>query len=146
MLSKWQFKKKVQRYIVSKQRTDLLESMKSLKKISYEQCATEEFRRKPYFYTMTISQIRDRFRFSSLMVETVRYNFSNKYRTDSLECQSCKAMTPGSEETPRDTQSHLLTTCPAFSDLRTEYDTQSDLGLVQFFKAVIERRVGNEED
>ena len=45
-----------------------------------------------------------------------------------------------------DTQTYLLESCPAFSDLRERYDTDSDLGIVKFFKAVIERRSETTDD
>ena len=82
------------------------------------------------------------------MLETVRGNFSNKYKLTSLSCQSCKGIVDqnnATNEEPIDSQSHLLTSCLAFSDLRNQFNTDSDLGLVKFFTAVIERRKEEED-
>ena len=118
-MNKWQFRKLVKNYIVQRQKESLLQSMKSYKKISYDKCSMEEFERKSYFYEMNLNQIRDRFRISSSMVD-VRANFPNKYRHESLDCPSCREtnkQTDSQSVGPIHSQSHLLESCPAFSDL-----------------------------
>ena len=44
-----------------------------------------------------------------------------------------------------ESQSHFLEICPVFSDLRSEYDTDSDLGLIEFYRAVVARRIEDDE-
>ena len=148
-MSKFQFRKLVKNYIRNKNKTELLQSIREYKKIDYNQCFEEEYKRKSYFYDMNLEQTRTRFRISSKMLQTVKSNFSSKYKHTSMSCQSCKGMkreTEDSEDDPIDSQSHLLTSCLAFSDIRDQYDTNTDLGLVKFFSAVIERRIEEEEE
>ena len=140
-MSKWQFKKLVREYIQKQQREILLNNMKSSKKINFEHCSQEKFERKQYFYEMNVNQIRDRFRISSGMLD-IKANFPNKYRYE-LGCPSCSDTNRGTDRetgTPIESQSHLLEACPAYSDLREQYDTETDLGIVNYFKAVMERR------
>ena len=73
----------------------------------------------------------------------VRANFPNKYKHESLECHHCRQNNTQTDEqtaNPLDSQSHLLESCPAYSDLRDQFDTETDLGIVHFFRAVMERR------
>ena len=122
----------------------LLEDMKESKKIGDQQCVTEEYKRKDYFNELKLDEIRRRFRISSSMVEHVRGNFSNKYRGESLSCQSClkrNKQANNCQNTPRDSQNHILNQCPSYDDLRLQYDTETDIGIVQFFKMVVERRI-----
>ena len=146
--SKAVWRKSVKKYVIARNKAELLESMKKYKKLSYNECAQEDFERKSYFYEMSLEQIRLKFRISSQMVQSVKSNFANKYRHRSLKCESCRgtnrqtdSLTPPPEDEPIDSQTHLLTSCPAFDDLREQHDTQSDLGLVNFFRAVIDRRI-----
>ena len=110
--------------------------------MSYEELSKEEFRRKPYFSELKLDDLRKRFKISSFMLESVRANFSNKYRADSLECQYCLQTSkhPSPQGIPSDTQNHILIECPAYSDLRLLYNTDSDLGIVQFYTEVVKRR------
>ena len=140
-MSKWHFKKLVRDYIHKRQRETLLNTIKSYKKISYEQYLKEDFKRKQYFFELDLNQIRDRFRISSGMID-VKANFPKKYNYK-LDCESCSELNKQTDTqtvTPTESQSHLIETCPAFDDLREEHDTETDIGLVNFFKAVMERR------
>ena len=103
----------------------------------------EEFKRKQYFSELKLDDIRKRFKISSFMLESVRANFSNKYRADSLECQYCLQTSkhPSPQRIPYDCQNHILIECPAYSDLRLLYNTDSDLGIVQFYTEVVKRRL-----
>ena len=77
----------------------------------------------------------------------MRANFSNKYKSDSLECQACVRTNKQTNNTmtgfkaPIESQFHILTSCPNYSDLRILYDTETDKGLVDFVKAVLDRRI-----
>ena len=37
-------------------------------------------------------------------------------------------------------QEHVASRCPGYSDLRQQYDLQTDDGLIEFYRAVIKRR------
>ena len=39
-----------------------------------------------------------------------------------------------------ETQTHFLELCPLVSDIKDMYNTNTDAGLIQFFRAVNERR------
>ena len=78
------------------------------------------------------------------MLETFEANFPSKYRNESLACKECKTTNEdeGTETNePRDTQSHNLTNCVAYSQLRQQYDLNTDIGIVDYFKAVIKKRL-----
>ena len=102
----------------------------------------EELKRKQYFSEMNLHDVRDRFRISSKMFGSIKGNFPQKYGRDSLECVSCKDL---NKSLQLDTQSHLIESCPAFSDLRANHDTKTDRGITEFFREVIKRRAEDEE-
>ena len=97
---------------------------------------------------MNLESARMVFRVRSKLVQTVRKNFSRKYRSSSLKCQSCPGLndSQNNRTLPEDTQTHLINHCPAFSDLRVEHDLDSDKGLAEFFKEVVNRRIESGED
>ena len=140
--SKWQWKKLVRRYIEDLNRKSLLDDIKKYKKLDYNDCASEQFKRKQYFFEMNICDVRDRFRISSKMFGSIKGNFPQKYGRDSLECVSCKHL---NNSVKLDTQSHLIEFCPAFSDLRDKHDTKTDRGITEFFREVVKRRIEDEE-
>ena len=142
-MSKYRFRKLVNDYIHSKCRSELLEQIKHYKKVSFEECSKEEFKRKPYFYTLNLSEIRYRFKIQSNMIESFRANFSSKFRGESLACPYCNKTNRQTDKTrdePRDSQEHNLTACPAFSDLRSMFDLETDQGIIQYFKSVVDKR------
>ena len=87
-------------------------------------------------------------------MDNFKGNFPSKYRKQgtSLKCKSCKNLLPGNQslndtnEVNIEQQSHFLEICPVFSDLRSEYDTDSDLGLIEFYRAVVARRIEDDEE
>ena len=87
--SKWQWKKTVREYLIKRNRTQILERAKGYKKIKFEEYEKEQFERKAYFSKMDLESVRARFRISNEMVETIRKNYSRKYRNKSLTCPSC---------------------------------------------------------
>ena len=77
------------------------------------------------------------------MLESFKANFPSKYQNESITCVECKAEYEEDETTtvkPKDTQLHNLTICPAYRELRLKYDLTSDIGIINYFKAVIARR------
>ena len=72
------------------------------------------------------------------MVPTVRQNFCNKYMREGTHCRSCSES--GKPAAP-DTQHHVIADCPAYEDIRDQFDMETDRGLVKFFKEVVKRRI-----
>ena len=135
----------VRGYVRQINRKVLLEEMKRYKKLNFSDCENEAFERKKYFYELDLEGVRSKFRIVNQMVETVRGNFPNKYRHSTLQCQSCKDITTDRQTEIQDSQAHLLQVCPAFSDLRGQFNLNSDAGIIGFFKAVIDHRIENGE-
>ena len=79
-LSKWQFKKVVEKYITKLNKEELLEDSLRYKKIDTELLANEEFKRKPYFNELNLSQVRDRFRIDSQMFGNFKASFPSQSR------------------------------------------------------------------
>ena len=146
-ISKWSWKKLVKDYVRNKCRNELLESMKIYKKLDYEKSNNEEFKRKQYFYDLNLEQIRFRFKASSNMLESFKANFPSKYKNQSLRCKACTSDKQTNEQTdqPRDTQDHNLTSCSAYYQLRQQYDLNTDIGIINSFKAVIKQRIETED-
>ena len=149
--SKWRWKKIVKSYIHDLGRDMLLEEISKSKKISYTECMTEKYERKPYFYTLNLEQAKDRLRISSAMVPTIKGNFSSKFRGESMKCESCKKSSPTNHEMDLtteenyDSMNHCKYVCPAFDDLRNLYSLETDIGIVEFFRSVVKRRAEEEE-
>ena len=80
-------------------------------------------------------------------------SFPTKYRRKglSLKCDLCKDIFNSSSnldvttEQTMESQEHYLEMCPAVSDLKEQYNTRTDLGLIGFFKAVLQRRAEKDE-
>ena len=150
---KTRFKKIVHRYIESKNREDLLEEVKSYKKLSYEKLKDKKYERKSYFNTLNLEQTRARFRVSNNMVQSFQKNYPGKFKGKSLACQYCfkrseeakleGKMTP--IQVPDDDQIHAYV-CPQNQDILKYLDIQnSDSDLVLFFKQILDRRVESGE-
>merc|ERR1711954_64804 len=75
-------------------------------------------------------------------------SFTSQFRRQgkSLKCELCgDGSNPNStldttSEYTIETPQHYLELCPLVSDLRSQYDTETDLGLVGFFRSVMQRR------
>ena len=103
-LSKGIFKKKVKKYIKNLTKSQLLEEIRSYKKLNYEELSNEPFERKSYFSSLSLPKARMRFRVASSFVQTVHGNFSRKYRNKTLSCPGCSTAVcslhcPGEPET-----------------------------------------------
>ena len=147
-LSKTKFKKMVNIYIQNKNRLDLLEDIKSYKKLSYEKMKDEKYERKKYFFTLNLEETRARFRVSNNMVQSFRKNYPGKFKGKSLSCQYClkkfKEENPNIQVTsdlvPDDSQFHSYV-CPENRELVKNLDIEnSDSDLVLFFKTILDRR------
>ena len=131
--SSGQWKKLVEKNIIEKNKTDLLETVKGkYKKISYEELSTETFELKPYMRQLSISLARDKFRLRSKMTRTVKFNFPSdkKFRADMWRCWHCPSI---------DSQAHVRV-CPAYQEFRLNKDLDNDKDLVLYFRQVIKLR------
>ena len=80
------------------------------------------------------------------MLETFKCNFSSKFKQKSRACDYCSSQETELSDKPRDCQNHALIECPQYAEFRIQYDIQTDLGIVQFFRAVIDKRLEEEKD
>ena len=80
-------------------------------------------------------------------------SFPTKYRKQgiSLKCDLCKHTfddSTNSNDTLTEfieSPTHYLEICPLVSNIKEQHDIDTDLGLIQFFRAVMERRRELEE-
>ena len=154
-LTKWQMKRKVRSYINALSRREQLEEIKRYKKLDHSELSSEPFKRKSYLSSLSLENARMRFRIASSFVQSVRTNFSRKYRQTSLSCPACNDTRPtgstnSSEadipEPIRDSQIHIVS-CLAYSDLRGEqFDPKNDHMLAEYFRKVVQRRIENGQD
>ena len=147
-LSKWQFRKMTRAYVNNLCKLELLEESKPYKKLDHNTLATEQFEQKEYFKQLDIEQVRDRLRLRAQMFGDFRGSFPSKYRRQglSLKCKLCdNNLNPTNNpndttEETIETQNHYLELCPLVSDLKDMHDTGTDIGIIQFFRAVMHRR------
>ena len=122
-------------------------------KLSHDSLATEEFKRKEYFQLLNLEQVRDRLKLRAQMFGNFKGSFPSKFRRQgtSLKCKLCETNTKSSSncdittEENIETQSHYLELCPLVSDLKELYNTESDVGIIEFFRAVVQRRAEIED-
>ena len=119
-ISKSIWKRKVKSYIIDLTRKELIEDSMKYKKINTESLKKEEFKRKEYFYSLRLEDIRMKFKLESKVFPTIRNHFKRKYKNRSLRCPSCRNIllsSPGEDEDEViDTSSHILNHCPAFRE------------------------------
>ena len=166
-VSKRSYKALCKRYIFEKNKRDLINMAQGYKKIDVHEFENDTFKRKDYFHTLNLEEIRYKFRIENHFVATIRHNFPNLYRRRnmSLSCPSCRKMEPNNRTTNHnnnnnnttttnntnnypDTQNHLLFHCPAFSHLREELelDVLDDRKVIQFYKEVVDARIRDGDD
>ena len=151
-VSKWTYKRTVTKYVRQTFFNELLESVRKYKKLNYEEISKLEFKRKTYFSTMNLESGRMAFRVAAKMVN-VPANFPSKYRRrgESIACSACAGLPPPPSVSPSEappappilSQSHLLSSCVAVSDIRSECnlnleDTES---VALFFRKVMARNM-----
>ena len=172
-VTKGKYKHKVKNYIKNLTKCQLLEEIRTYKKLDYDELSNQPFERKSYFSSLSLPKSRMRFRVASSFVQTVRGNFSRKYRNKSLSCPGCSnaeadppvtnnSITSATDQSQpritedsgsvkptksRDSMSHVLV-CPAYDDIRSslELDPMDDEKLADYFTQVVQRRIDNGED
>ena len=109
----------------------------------------EEFKRKDYFYSLRLEDVRLKFKSESRVVPTIRNHFKRKYRSRSLNCPSCQVTSlsiPEEEGNEMlDTSRHILYHCPAFREQRLHRNFEDDQDLVDFLNEIIKYRIANDE-
>ena len=130
--SKWQFKKLVKSKIHEKNKADLLNQIKSYKKLNYETMVHEDYGMKTYLSRMNLRDARTCFAARAQMLSTVQMNYKHnpEYIMNDHKCVC------GED----DHQSHL-TSCPSYSHLRDGLNlAESDSDLVLYYQRVIRER------
>ena len=68
------------------------------------------------------------------------------WRGESLKCDLCRnilgsntSLNSTSDEN-RESQRHFLDICPQVRDIKSQYDNDSDIGIIGFFNAVMTRK------
>ena len=107
-----------------------------------------EFKKKGYISELNLAQVRDRFRLEAQMYGDMKGSFPSKFRRRgvSLKCEMCRNILPSNtsfdttSEENIESQFHFLDICPQVRDIKSLYDTDSDIGLINFFTAVMDRK------
>ena len=144
--SKRIWRNKISKYIAQKNRDELLDKVKTYKKLSFDELSKEKYEKKSYFTELDLENVQMNFKIRSKVVPTIRKNFPSKYRERSLTCQSCKSLHPPLSIPPEDSQSHLILECPAFENLREGRDMMNPLHLAEYFRAIVQHRMDNNID
>ena len=127
------WKKIVNNKIAQLNKSDLLDKMTNLTKLDGEALSDEHFELKTYIKELNVDEARTKFRIRTSMVQSVKMNFPSdpQFKREMWECQHCSCI---------DTQSHIILSCPAYNEIRTNKNLENDKDLVQFFKEVLEMR------
>ena len=130
--TKLQWKSAVNAAIEDKNHKNLLESIKSYKKLDHRELSKESYGTKGYILEMPLSKARTRMRIRANMVNSIKFNFQSdpKFTTDNWQC-SCGMI---------ESQRHIQNSCEEYDDLRQLHNLDTDEGLVEFFDAVLLRR------
>ena len=111
--------------------------MKQYKKVDLAEVENEGCELKSYMKNMNLASARLRFKIRTKMTPTVQMNFKSdkKFASQEWKCVGC---TDGRS----DTQSHIIH-CDGYADIRNGKNLENDQDLVDFFSAVIKRRLLN---
>ena len=123
----------------------MLEMSRRYKKISYESLSKDEFGVANYFKSLKVSQARLRLKLAAHMTPRVAACFPSdrRYQSIDFQCVACRAAGIPAGQATRDTIEHVQY-CASYSDLRTDLELDTDLGIVTYFQRVIERRAQTE--
>ena len=100
---------------------------------------------KKYIVSLNLHSARLRFKIRSKMTPTIQMNFKNdpKFKANMWTCLGCDNRAEDSTNLGcRDTQAHVLA-CGGYSDLRDGKNLENDKDLVEYFAAVIRRRMND---
>ena len=126
----FQWKNLVKTKIYKFNRSEILEQMKPLKKISYKEHISEKCQLQPYMTKLNIAETRLKFKLKTRMTPTVRMNFQSdpEFASKLWTCPGCTAQSHKVQEKVeglRDTQAHILT-CAGYAQFREHKDLTDD--------------------
>ena len=136
--SKMSWKKMTKNTIRNFFRRQLLEKIKTYKKLDYTQLKEEDFEPKTYMRQLNIHDARIKYRTRVNLVPGLKYHYKNdkKFRDSLWSCPLCEKF---GDEYSLDNFSHSLT-CSFPSDLREKKDLTEDKQLCEYIRNVIRRR------
>ena len=131
--TKNQWKTLTKKAISNENQKDLLEKIRSYKKLDYSKLSLEKFGTQEYIKKLNIPDARLKFALRSKMTRTVQMNFKSEKRfiLNGWKCVSCGNL---------DTQEHLLS-CPGYSFLRDGKKLDQDQDLVIYIRNIIKHRL-----
>ena len=131
--TKNQWKTLTKKAISNENQKDLLEKIRSYKKLDYSKLSLEKFGTQEYIKKLNIPDARLKFALRSKMTRTVQMNFKSEKRfiLNGWKCVSCGHL---------DTQEHLLS-CPGYSFLRDGKKLDQDQDLVIYIRNIIKHRL-----
>ena len=141
--SKYQWKALVNRLCRKLNEDDLLDQMKNYKKLEYDELKNEHCEMKSYMVSLNLYNARLRFKIRSKMTPTIQMNFKNDpvYKANLWTCLGCaRSKDTAVDPACKDTQAHVLA-CEGYEDLREGKNFDDDKDLVEYFSAVIRRRM-----
>ena len=141
--SKPQWKALVKRFCKKLNEDDLLVQIKQYKKLDFNELKAEKCEMKKYMTDLNLFNARLRFKIRAQMTPTIQMNFKNDpvFKANLWVCLGCDMrgkdkLAPVSQ----DSQTHVLS-CAGYADLRKDKDLSDDKDLVEYFSAVIARRM-----
>ena len=141
--SKPQWKALVNRFCKKMNEDDLLVQSKTYKKLDFNAMKAEHCEMKSYMTNLNLHHARLRFKIRAQMTPTIQMNFKNDpvFKANLWTCLGCDRrnkdrLAPATQ----DTQAHVLS-CVGYADLRMDKDLSDDKDLVEYFSAVIKRRI-----
>ena len=135
-LSKHQWRKLIREKVDQRNQKNLLDQIKTYKKLDYNQLAKEEYEAKPYLSNMTVPMARTYFALRTSMLKTVQMNYKHvpEYQANQWKCVCGQP----------DYQAHLET-CSSYLHLQNGLNMQCDADIVKFYQLVIKERTENED-
>ena len=111
------------------------------KKVDTEKVKIRSSNPNQYHTTLNLADSRILFRKSARILQTVKMNWKNQFRDDSLECQDCLSLVPPVSHL--DDQDLLMSpVCVGNSDLRIGKYMSNIRHQAQYFRDLIARRNG----
>ena len=128
----------VREYDESKIKVEMTD-LKKTRKIKNDDC-----KRKKYIEMKCLKDVRDIFSERLFMLPfAANYKNDRRFARTNGKCPGCAGE---DGETEIDDQEHAASSCAGYEDLRNKFDLDTDLGLVGFYRAVLDRRRKEEEE
>ena len=114
-----------------------MEGKTKARKIIKEGCMTKEYTKKK-----CLQDVRDIYAERNFQLAFAgNYRHDKRFQRSDWLCHACDGEEGGDcEKVVIEEQDHVASRCPGYSDLRQQYDLQTDDGLIEFYRAVIKRR------